>query len=125
MGLALRAGVAPSRYAPLTMRGQRTGRVYSTPVFALRRGRERYLVAPYGERPWVRNARAASRVTLSRGTRSEDLGIELTAEEAAPILKQYLQETPITRPFFGVAPDAPLNAFVQEASLHPVFLLRA
>jgi hypothetical protein len=81
-------------------------------------------VAPYGERAWVKNARAAGTVTLSRGCRDETVRVEeVSAVEAAPVLKQYLGETPITRKFFSVAPDAPLADFIREAPRHPVFRL--
>lgn len=48
-------------------------------------GRKRWLVAPYGEVGWVRNARAAKQGILSRGRRFEIVRIvELSAENAAP-----------------------------------------
>jgi len=79
-------------------------------------------VAPYGAVGWVRNARAAGRVTLSRGSRSEVVRVaELGPEESAPVLKRYVTEVPITRPFFDVTPDSPLDAFRAEAPRHPVF----
>jgi hypothetical protein len=46
---------------------------------------------------------------------------DLGPEQAAPVLKQYVTKIPITRPFFDVKPDAPLEAFVAEARRHPVF----
>lgn len=117
-------GIAPRRYVLLTVRGRRSGQPHSTPVILLSRDGERFLVSPYGETAWVRNARAAGEVTVSRAGRSETVAVEeLSAEEAAPILKQYLAETPITRPFFDVAPDVPLAEFVREAPRHPVFRL--
>ncbi len=126
MALAVRAGVAPRRYQLLTVRGRTTGRAYSTPVIVLQRGGERYLVSPYGQRSWVRNARAAGQVVLSRGGRDETVVLEeLPDVDAAPILKQYVQEVPITRPFFVVTPDAPIEHFIREAPRHPVFRLRA
>jgi hypothetical protein len=98
------------------------GKLYSTPVTLVEEGMNRWLVAPYGDVSWGRNARAAGRVTLSRGRRSETMAIvELGPAEAAPILKQYIADVPITRPFFDVTPDAPLEAFVAEARRHPVF----
>ncbi len=125
MALALRMGVAPRRYRLLSVRGRRTGRTYSTPVIVLGRGGERFLVSPYGERSWVRNARAAGQVVLSRGGHDETVALEeLPDADAAPILKQYVQETSITRPFFAVAPDAPIEDFIREAPRHPVFRLR-
>jgi hypothetical protein len=70
----------------------------------------------------VRNAHAAGAVTLSRGRRSETVAmVELGPAEAAPVLKRYVTEAPITRPFFDATPDSPLEAFVAEAPRHPVF----
>jgi hypothetical protein len=70
----------------------------------------------------VRNARAAGQVTLSRGRHTETVAIaDLGPEEAAPVLKQYVTDLPITRPFFDAKPDAPIEAFVAEAQRHPVF----
>jgi deazaflavin-dependent oxidoreductase (nitroreductase family) len=121
---ALWAGIAPTRFALLTVPGRRSGTPHSTPVIVLRRGAGRWLVAPYGERAWVRNARAAGRVTLSRGRRRVTVPVEeVGAEEAGPVLQAYLARTPVTRPFFGVAPDSPLADFVREAPRHPVFRL--
>jgi hypothetical protein len=83
---------------------------------------KRWLVAPYGEVGWVRNARAAKQVTLSRGRRFETVRIvELTAEDAAPVLKKYLARVAVVRPFFDVTPKSNLREFVAEASRHPVF----
>lgn len=118
----LRVGLGPRRTYLLSVRGRRSGVLYSTPVTLVEEGGQRWLVAPYGEVSWVRNARAAGQVTLSRGHRSETAAIvELGSEESAPLLKQYVTEVPITRPFFDAKPDSPLEAFVAEASRHPVF----
>ena len=85
-------------------------------------GTNRWLVAPDGKVSWVRNARAAGQVTLSRGRHSETVAmVELGPEERAPVLKQYVTEVPITRPFFDAIPDSTLEAFVAEAHRHPVF----
>ncbi len=66
----LRAGLGPRHTYLLSLRGRRTGRLYSTPVTLVEESSRRWLVAPYGEGGWVRNARAAGRVTLSRVGRS-------------------------------------------------------
>ena len=122
----LRIGVGPRHTYLLTVRGRRSGQPYSTPVTLVEEGKRRWLVAPYGEVAWVRNARAAGQVTLSRGRHAETIAIlELTPQEAAPVLKQYVTEVPITRPFFDARPDSPLEAFVAEAHRHPVFRIRS
>ena len=123
--LGIRMGLAPKRFYLLTVRGRKSGRLHSTPIIVLTRGKERWLVAPYGERAWVKNARAGGQVTLGRGWKKERVAVEeVGALEAAPVLKQYLSETPITRRFFGVTSNAPLADFVREAPQHPVFRLR-
>jgi deazaflavin-dependent oxidoreductase (nitroreductase family) len=120
----LRVGLGPRHTYLLTVQGRRSGKRYSTPVTLVEEGRNRWLVAPYGEVSWVRNARAAGQVTLSRGRRSETVAIvELGPEERAPVLKRYVAEVPITRPFFSANPNSPLEAFVAEAHRHPVFRL--
>jgi hypothetical protein len=61
-------------------------------------------------------------VELSRGRRSETVGVkELAPEVAATVLKAYVERVPITRPYFEAAPGAPLAAFVADATRHPVF----
>lgn len=122
---AIRLGLAPRRSYLLTVRGRRSGRPHTTPVYLVEDG-ERWLVAPYGEVGWVRNARAAGAVTLSRRGRSETLAVEeVGPEEAAPVLREYLRTVPVVRPYFDARRDAPLDAFAAEAPRHPVFRLAA
>lgn len=122
--VAVRLGIAPKRFYLLTVRGRTSGRLHCLPIIVLSRGVDRWLIAPYGERAWVKNARAAGRVTLSRGRQRQTLAIrEVGPEEAAPVLQQYLSQTPITRKFFDVPPEARLADFVREAPRHPVFRL--
>ncbi len=118
-------GMGPKHRHILTVRGRKTDREYSAPVTLVERDGKRYLVAPYGEMNWVRNARAAGRVRLTRGNSSETLSIsQVSPEESAPVLKAYLAPEPITRPYFDAKPDSPLEAFIAEAPRHPVFLLK-
>ncbi len=63
-------------------------------------------------------------MTLSRGRRSEKVKIvELEPGESAPVLRAYLQQVPLTQPFFDITPRSPHEAFVNEAPRHPVFRL--
>jgi deazaflavin-dependent oxidoreductase (nitroreductase family) len=118
----LRLGVRLPHIYLLTVRGKKTGRPYSTPVTLVEEDGKRWLVAPYGDVAWVRNARAAGQVTLTRGRRSEIVTIiELSPEVAAPVLKNYLSRVPVARPFFDVKPKSNMNDFVAEAPKHPVF----
>ena len=82
----------------------------------------RWLVAPYGEREWVKNARTAGEVALTRARRTTKHRLaEADAETAAPVLREYLRTTPIVKPFFDAPADAPVESFVAEAATHPVF----
>ena len=122
--LLLKLGLMPGPTYLLTVPGRRTGRPLSTPVTVVEEGEARWLVAPYGDVGWVRSARAAGQVTLSRGSGSEILAIrELPSAEAAPVLQRYMTRVPITRPYFDAKPDSPLSDFVSEAPRHPVFQL--
>jgi deazaflavin-dependent oxidoreductase (nitroreductase family) len=99
--LLLRLGLMPGPTYLLTVPGHRTGRPLSTPVTLVEEGGIRWLVAPYGDVAWVRSARAASQVTLSRGSRSETLSIrELAGAEAALVLKRYITRVPHNPPLF-------------------------
>src|SRR5215211_4532773 len=120
--LLLRLGLAPRTTMLLTVPGRHSGTPRSTPVTLVEEDGQRWLVAPYGPVGWVLNARAAGQVELSRGRRSETVRVkELAPEAAAPVLKAYAERVPITRPYFDAAPNAPLAAFVGEATRHPVF----
>lgn len=120
-----RAGLTGPRTHLLTVPGRRTGRLWSTPVSIVREGGERWLVAPYGDRNWVRNARAAGWVELRRGRVRERLAVEeLAPEEAVPVLRRYYELGRVTRPFFDVDLSAPFEAWAAEAPRHPVFRLR-
>ncbi len=115
---------APSSYYLLTVRGRKSGKPHSVPVVLVEGKDQRWLVAPYGEVDWVKNARASMLVTLSRGDQREDFTLcELSVEEAAPVLKKYLTAYPITRPYFNSREDSPMAAFQEEARTKPVFEL--
>jgi deazaflavin-dependent oxidoreductase (nitroreductase family) len=118
----LRVGLGPRHPYLLTVRGRRSGRLYSTPVTLVEGSGQRWLVAPYGEVSWVQNARVAGQVTLRRGWHTETVSIvELGPAESALVLKRYVTEVPITRSFFDARPDSPVEAFEAEAPRHPVF----
>jgi deazaflavin-dependent oxidoreductase (nitroreductase family) len=126
MRVLLRVGVAPAATYLLTVRGRKSGVPHSTPVTLVERDGGRWLVAPYGAVGWVRNARAAGQIQLTRGRRSESLEVEeVSSEEAAGVLRTYLGNVRVVRPYFDAEPDSPLAAFVAEASRHPVFRLQA
>lgn len=124
MGALIGTGIMPHSYV-LTTRGRRTGSLHRTPVTLVEHddGR-RWLVAPYGPVSWVHNARTAGMVTLRRRFRVQAFGLrEVGPDEAGPVLKDYLAFASATKPYFYASTDSPVEEFVAEAHLHPVFEL--
>ena len=119
----LRAGVKMGTTSLLTVRGRKSGQPHTVPVILVERDGHRWLVAPYGVVQWVRNIRAAGTATLTRGHQSEEITVtELSAQEAAPVLKEYLSHVSGgVRSYFDARKDSPIEAFEREASRHPVF----
>ncbi len=123
----LRAGLKPGNMALLTVRGRKSGLPRTTPVSLLGESDgQRWLIAAFGEVDWVRNLRAAGEASLKRGRRPQHIFVkELSAEEAAPILKKSLAEAPgFLLKNFDATPESPLKDFEREALNHPVFLVQ-
>ena len=122
--LMTRLGLGASYRHILTVTGRKTGRLYSTPVDVIEVAGDRWLVAGYGPVSWVQNARAAGEVTLSRGRRSEKFRVVETATQVAiPVLRAYIDEIKVTRPYFDANPDSPDDAIASELKRHSVFRL--
>jgi deazaflavin-dependent oxidoreductase (nitroreductase family) len=120
----VRLGLAGRNTYLLTVEGRKSGRHFSTPIMLVVDGDKRWLVAPNGERNWVKNARAAGWVQLSRAGTTDRLAVtEVDAAEAGPVLRKYLRSNRVTSPFFDARADDPVEAFIAEAPLHPVFRL--
>jgi deazaflavin-dependent oxidoreductase (nitroreductase family) len=122
---AVRLGIGPRNTWILTVPGRRSGRLHSTPVTLAEYAGERWLVAPAGEREWVKNARASGRVGLTRGRRRVTVdATEVPPEDRAGPLKAYAEQVPLVGRFFDASPGAPEAMFAAEAVRHPVFRLR-
>ena len=124
----LRVGLKPGNMALLTVRGRKSGLPRTTPVSLLGESNgQRWLIAAFGEVDWVRNLRAAGEASLKRGRHPEHIFVkELSAEEAAPILKESLAGAPgFLLKNFDATPESPLKDFEREALNHPVFLVKS
>src|ERR1700720_1117013 len=86
MGRALRLGFAPGYMRLLEVRGRKSGKLFTTPVNLPDCHGRRILVAARGETAWARNARAAGRVTLRRGSSAESLKVRELAYADKPVL---------------------------------------
>ena len=120
--LMTRLGLGASYRHILTVPGRTTGRLYSTPVDVIEVAGDRWLVAGYGPASWVRNARAAGEVALSRGGRTETFKVEEVAAPAAiPVLRAYIAEIKVTRAYFDASPESPDDVIAAELERHAVF----
>jgi deazaflavin-dependent oxidoreductase (nitroreductase family) len=125
IGLLTRLGIAPKNQYILQVQGRKSGRLYTTPVILVEENNQRWLVAPYGEVQWVKNARAIGQVTLKRKGKDEVVNIaEIAPLERGAILKKYLKLAPITQAYFKAHIDDPPELFAAEGQNHPVFLVQ-
>jgi len=119
-----RLGLTGPRTHVLTVSGRVSGRPWSTPVSIVAEGDERWLVAPSGERNWVKNARAATTVELRRGRNTQRYRVEeIDPDLAVPVLRRYFALGRVTRPFFEVSSESTDEEWRAEAPRHPVFKL--
>lgn len=120
-------GRGPGFISLLTVSGRRTGRDFTTPVVPLVTDQGRWLVSPYGEVGWVRNARASGQVTLSRGDSVEVLrAFEVAPADAIPILRAYRSKKPvgwIVRAHVAFGPRSSEADIAAQAFQYPVFKL--
>jgi deazaflavin-dependent oxidoreductase (nitroreductase family) len=123
IGVFVRLGLVPSTYL-LTTTGRKTGRPLTHPATIVEHDGKRWLVAPYGPVSWVRNARANGRVIVRRRLDRREYTVrEVPAQEAGPVLKEYVRVATATRPYFQASKNAQVEEFIAEADRHPVFEL--
>lgn len=123
LSAAIRLGIAPKGMRLVAVEGRATGQLRETPIEPIELDGKRWLVAPFGEVNWVRNARKAGKVRLRRGREVEYLQVrEALPRESAPVLRAYLKRG-YTRDYFDAGPNSPLADFEAEANKHPVFMV--
>jgi deazaflavin-dependent oxidoreductase (nitroreductase family) len=109
----------------LTVPGRKSGKPRSTPMTPFEFDGGLYAVAGYPGADWAANARAAGTGTLSRGRRSRPVKIvELTTEQARPILRAYPAEVPVGIAFAkrsGMVVDGTSDEFEALAGRLAVF----
>jgi deazaflavin-dependent oxidoreductase (nitroreductase family) len=109
----------------LTVPGRKSGQPRSTPMTPFEFDGGLYVVAGYPGAHWAANARTAGNGTLSKGRRSRQVKIvELTAEQARPILRVYPAEVPVGVAFAkrsGMVADGTSDEFEALAGRLAVF----
>jgi deazaflavin-dependent oxidoreductase (nitroreductase family) len=109
----------------LTVPGRKSGRPRSTPMTPFEFEGGLYVVAGYPGADWTANARAAGSGTLARGRRSQRVRIvELSAEQARPVLRAFPAEVPVGVAFAkrsGMVRDGTADEFEALAGRLAVF----
>jgi deazaflavin-dependent oxidoreductase (nitroreductase family) len=122
-------GVATGPVRVLTVAGRKSGEPRSTPAtpFALNDGL--YVVGGYPRADWVLNARAAGTGTITRGRTSQRVAfVELTPEQARPVLRAFPAKVPRGVGFFkrsGMVRQGTADEFEALAGRCAVFRLDA
>jgi deazaflavin-dependent oxidoreductase (nitroreductase family) len=118
----LNRGVGPTTQRVLTIPGRTSGQPRRTPIAIVEFEDAQYIVAGFPSSDWVKNAHAARRGTLSRGSVTKAVTLtELRVEERPPILREFLRTIRGGRSFLTVDARASDEEFAAVAAQHPVF----
>ena len=128
----LRIGIPMRPIVLLTVKGRKTGKNRRNPVGLFNYQGHQYIFSTFGQVNWVQNVRAAGIATMRKRWHKQTVTIvELSPEQAAPILKEAVApmvSTGLAGKLFGrhfeATPNSPISDFVEEAKRHPVFELR-
>ncbi|HYJ53969.1 MAG TPA: nitroreductase/quinone reductase family protein [Mycobacterium sp.] len=87
---AMKIGLMKDGPPVLTVTGRKSGRARSTPITPFEVDGQRYVVGGFPGADWVRNVQARPDAVLVRGKVHEPVRmVELTAEQARPLLRQF------------------------------------
>ena len=108
-GFLVKIGFGLAHNFLLEVQGRKSGRIYATPVNVLTHENKRYLVAPRGDTPWVRNVVVSQKATLVRGAKRENVRMRAIADDAKPeILKAYVDRYRLTvQRYFPIPAGSP------------------
>lgn len=123
----LRWGIPMGPLKLLRTTGRRTGKQREIPVVTFHHDGTEWLVSPFGETAWVRNARANPHAELGRGRHLRQVHLTELADDRKPdILRRYRRRyrvIPFVRQAFHATPNQGAEAFEKEATEHPVFIV--
>jgi deazaflavin-dependent oxidoreductase (nitroreductase family) len=121
-GTMVRLGIIPGAHL-LSVPGRKSGKMRTTPIYALRYDGERWLVAGYAGSDWVKNVRAAGWCRFIHDRTQERVGVVEEEDLAirARVLREFVRRAPGAKRGYAISPDAPLEAFASIVPLHPIF----
>jgi deazaflavin-dependent oxidoreductase (nitroreductase family) len=125
LGFCVSLGFGPVNAYLLEVRGRKSGRIHSTPVYSMTLDGKEFLVAPRGRTEWVRNAEVAGEISLKRGRARREFRLRAIPDAERPqILKAYLDGfAPSVQRYFPVPAGSPATAFEAIAAYYPAFEL--
>jgi deazaflavin-dependent oxidoreductase (nitroreductase family) len=122
-----KAGIVAGPVRVLTVPGRKSGEPRSTPATPFAFHDSLYVVGGFPRADWVLNARAAGTGTVTRGRKSERVNfVELTAEQARPVLRAFPDKVPTGVGFFkrsGLVQQGTADEFEDLAGRCAVFRL--
>ncbi len=124
LGFMMKFGLSFRGSHILSVKGRKSGKVYSTPVNPLPFNDKRYLVAPRGETGWVKNIRASTAGELRLGGKREQIRVqELSGDVKVPVLRAYLKlwKSETSKFFGGITDESPEEDLQRIAPDHPMF----
>jgi deazaflavin-dependent oxidoreductase (nitroreductase family) len=120
-------GIVTGPVRVLTVAGRKSGEPRSTPATPFTFHGSLYVVGGYPRADWVLNARAAGAGTVTRGRKSDRVTfVELSAEEARPVLRAFPDKVPRGVGFFkraGLVQHGTADEFEALAGQSAVFRL--
>lgn len=114
-----RTGIGRSQ--TLTTIGRKSGERREVPVSPIEVDGTTFLVAPYGEVAWVRNARSSPAVTLRSGSKVLECRLVEVTRDAAGVVAAYHQREPFPRRYMDVPENPSLADFEAASDKFPVF----
>jgi hypothetical protein len=122
--LITRLGLGASYRHILTVPGGKTGRLYSTPVDLIEVDGFRWLVAGLRSRQLgAEHPRCGRGHAQPRPAHHKFKVEEAEVEAAVPVLRKYIAEIRVTRPYFNANPDSSDEAIAAELERHTVLRL--
>lgn len=120
-------GVVTGPVRVLTVVGRKSGQPRSTPATPFTLAGKLYVAGGYPKADWVLNARAAGEGIVTKGRSSERVAfVELTAEQARPVLRAFPREVPAGVGFYkraGLVGEGTPDEFEALAGRCAVFRL--
>lgn len=107
----------------LTTKGAKTGRPRRVTLSPIDDDHGEYLVSPYGESGWVRNARAFPTCRLRRGRDRRTVRLVEVTGDKPELVKAYYERERFARRYMDVPGKAEVEDFASVPDRFPIFRL--